>query len=167
MPPNITSAAPARGITASMSTRAFSAKKRSEGSLVWTENPDSVWVLVEVVAQDNTLLRVLNKKTGGIEEIDLVSMYYTSTVLVPVYRTQQHFYSSSCLSNACTSYFVYHDALQVSVTLLLCLLLYFVLRSCSSCFLDRVRHINQPKPLSPFALFACVFCLVPMAAVRA
>ncbi|CAM9971674.1 unnamed protein product [Pylaiella littoralis] len=70
MPPN-SSAAPARGIKASMSTRAFRAESRPDGSLVWTEDTVSMWVLVEVIAQDNTLLRVRNKKTGSELEIDL------------------------------------------------------------------------------------------------
>lgn len=71
MPPH--SEAPARGITSSMSTKAFTAEKRPEGSLVWTENPEKGWVLVEVLTQDNTLLRVKHKATGATEMIDLVS----------------------------------------------------------------------------------------------
>lgn len=39
---------------------------------MWTEDTVSMWVLVEVIAQDNTLLRVRNKKTGSELEIDLV-----------------------------------------------------------------------------------------------
>lgn len=72
MPPH-SEAAPARGITSSMSTKAFTAEKRPEGSLVWTENPEKGWVLVEVLTQDNTLLSVRNKATGAAEMIDLVS----------------------------------------------------------------------------------------------
>lgn len=72
MPPH-SEAAPARGITSSMSTKAFTAEKRSQGSLVWTEDPEKGWVLVEVLTQDNTLLNVRNKATGATEMIDLVS----------------------------------------------------------------------------------------------
>eukprot|EP00752_Nemacystus_decipiens_P009298 g8309.t1 len=70
MPPH-SEAAPARGITSSMSTKAFTAEKRPEGSLVWTENPERGWVLVEVLTQDNTLLSVRHKATGATEVIDL------------------------------------------------------------------------------------------------
>lgn len=70
MPPNNT--APPRGIVSSMSKKAFRADKRPDGSLVWTEDPDKMWLLVEVLSQDNTLLRVRNKATGETQEIDLV-----------------------------------------------------------------------------------------------
>lgn len=72
MPP-YSEPAPARGIISSMSTKAFTAEKRPQGSLVWTANPENGWVLVEVLTQDNTLLSVKNKATGATEMIDLVS----------------------------------------------------------------------------------------------
>lgn len=70
MPPNNT--APPRGIVSAMSKKAFRADKRAEGALVWTGDADKVWLLVEVLSQDNTLLRVRNKATGETQEIDLV-----------------------------------------------------------------------------------------------
>ncbi len=70
MPPN---SAPRRGLVSSMSTRAFTAETRPEGSLVWTEDDRKMWVLVEVLSQQNTLLKVRRKDTGELLEIDLVS----------------------------------------------------------------------------------------------
>jgi len=70
MPPN---SAPSRGLVASMSTRAFTAETRPEGSLMWTGDERMMWVLVEVLSQQNTLLKVRRKDTGELVEIDLVS----------------------------------------------------------------------------------------------
>lgn len=58
---------------ASMSTRAFTAETRPQGSLVWTEDERTMYVLVEVLSQHNTLLKVRRKDTREVLEIDLVS----------------------------------------------------------------------------------------------
>lgn len=73
MPPN--NSFPARGIVSqpSVSAGLIRAALRPAGSLVWTEHEDKVWMLVEVVSQDNTILSVRHKATGNLEEIDLVS----------------------------------------------------------------------------------------------
>lgn len=43
------------------------------GSKIWAEDEEKVWVLTEVVRQDNTILTVRERKTGEHKEIDLVS----------------------------------------------------------------------------------------------
>lgn len=70
MPPN--NSAPPRGLTSSMSTRAFRAESRPQGSWLWTADPKKVWGLVEVVHQENTILTVRRKSDGETLEIDLV-----------------------------------------------------------------------------------------------
>lgn len=71
MPPNI---APARGITSqpSVSMNLMRADTIPAGSAIWAESDDDVWVLAEVVRQENTLLTVRRKTTGEEMEIDLV-----------------------------------------------------------------------------------------------
>lgn len=48
------------------------AEKRPVGSQVWVEDSKDVWVRVQVVSQDNTILTIRRTKTGIEEEIDLV-----------------------------------------------------------------------------------------------
>lgn len=48
------------------------------GSEVWAENDEHVWMLAEVVRQENTLVTVRQKSTGQEVEIDLVRyLFYT------------------------------------------------------------------------------------------
>lgn len=42
------------------------------GSTIWTEDDEDVWMMAEVVRQENTLLTVKRKRTGEEVEIDLV-----------------------------------------------------------------------------------------------
>lgn len=71
MPPNI---APSRGITTqpSVSMNLMRADTIPKGSAIWAESDEDVWVLAEVVRQENTLLTVRQKTTGEEMEIDLV-----------------------------------------------------------------------------------------------
>lgn len=71
MPPD---AAPARGITSqhSMSMNLIRADTIPAGSEVWAEHDEQVWMLAEVVRQENTLVTVRQKSTGEEVEIDLV-----------------------------------------------------------------------------------------------
>lgn len=46
------------------------------GSAIWAESDEDVWVLAEVVRQENTLLTVRQKTTGEELEIDLVREEY-------------------------------------------------------------------------------------------
>lgn len=57
----------------SISTRVMRASKRPEGSEVWIEDEELVWVLAEVVSQQNTMLSVRLKSSGETKELDLVS----------------------------------------------------------------------------------------------
>lgn len=84
MPPNM---APARGITSqpSMSARLMRVDTIPAGSAIWAEDDESVWVLAEVIRQENTLLTVRDKKTGDELEIDLVR----ADMLRPEQRTTQ------------------------------------------------------------------------------
>lgn len=60
------------------------------GSEIWTEDEtddgEEVWMLAQVVRQENTLLTVRKKQTGEELEIDLVSncfcLYYSSIPLL-------------------------------------------------------------------------------------
>lgn len=72
MPPNMEP--PARGIIGqqSMSSLMMRAEKKPVGSLVWVEDSKDVWVRVQVVNQDNTMLTIRHTKTGIEDEIDLV-----------------------------------------------------------------------------------------------
>lgn len=56
----------------SLSTRVMRAVKLAEKSEVWIEDDELVWVLVEVVSQDNTFLTVRHKSSGVTMEIDMV-----------------------------------------------------------------------------------------------
>lgn len=71
MSPNM---APARGITSqpSMSAKLMRAEIIPRGRSIWVEDEEDVWVLAEVVRQQDTLLTVRRKKTGDELEIDLV-----------------------------------------------------------------------------------------------
>lgn len=65
---------PVRGITSqpSMSMQLMRADTIPPGSHVWVEDKEMVWVLVEVVRQENTILTVREKDTRQEQEIDLV-----------------------------------------------------------------------------------------------
>lgn len=84
MPPN-SSECPARGIASqqSMSGLAMRAAQMHQ-SLVWKEHSEKMWVLVEVLSQDNTILRVRHQATDAEEEIDLVS---ARAIPVPVKKS--------------------------------------------------------------------------------
>lgn len=71
MPPDV---APARGITSqpSMSMNLIQADTIPAGSEVWAEDDEQVWMLAEVVRQENTLITVRHKSSGEEVEIDLV-----------------------------------------------------------------------------------------------
>lgn len=71
MPPNM---APVRGITSqpSMSAKLMRADTIPRGSSIWVEDDEEVWVVADVIRQQNTLLTVRRKKTGEELEIDLV-----------------------------------------------------------------------------------------------
>lgn len=55
-----------------MSSLMMRAEKKPVGSLVWVEDSKDVWVRVQVVNQDNTMLTIRHTKTGIEDEIDLV-----------------------------------------------------------------------------------------------
>lgn len=65
---------PSRGITSqpSMSMNRMRAETIPSGSGIWVEDEERVWMLAEVVQQDNTLLTIRRKRTGEVMEIDLV-----------------------------------------------------------------------------------------------
>lgn len=46
------------------------------GSEIWAEDDEQVWMLAEVLRQENTLLTVRQKSTGDELEIDLVRYTY-------------------------------------------------------------------------------------------
>lgn len=58
---------------ASVSMDLIRADTIPNGSKVWVEDTEQVWILVEVVRQDNTMLTV-RRKTGEEVELDLVSI---------------------------------------------------------------------------------------------
>lgn len=70
MPPDM---APPRGIATqpSMSATLMRAETIAPGSKIWAEDDERVWILTEVIRQDNTILTVRDK-TGQEIEIDLV-----------------------------------------------------------------------------------------------
>lgn len=55
-------------------------------SLIWAEDEEDAWVLVEVLRQENTLLTVQGKHTGEERIIDLVSDQTTCTRMGFVHR---------------------------------------------------------------------------------
>lgn len=78
--------APQRGIVSqpSVSMKLLRAQTIEAGSEIWAEDEtdggEEVWMLVQVLRQDNTLLMVRKKKTGEELEIDLVRMCGVTTV---------------------------------------------------------------------------------------
>lgn len=72
--------APKRGIVSqpSVSMKLLRAQTIEAGSEIWAEDEsdggEEVWMLAQVLRQDNTLLTVRKKKTGEELEIDLVSV---------------------------------------------------------------------------------------------
>lgn len=71
MPPH---SVPARGIISqpSISATLMRVEAIARGSKIWVEDDEQVWLLAEVVRQDNTILTVREKRTGLEKEIDLV-----------------------------------------------------------------------------------------------
>ena len=61
-----------RGVSRSLSTHLVRADTYPVGSEIWTNDEDEVWVLAEVISQENTILAVRRKSTGERLEIDLV-----------------------------------------------------------------------------------------------
>lgn len=72
MPPQ---SVPDRGITSqpSVSMNLLRADTMDKGTEIWTEDEDEVWMLAEVLRQENTRLSVRRKSTGEELQIDLVS----------------------------------------------------------------------------------------------
>ncbi|CAM9932796.1 unnamed protein product [Scytosiphon promiscuus] len=70
MPPQ---SVPARGITSqpSVSMNLLRADTIAAGTEIWTEDEDEVWMLAEVLRQENTRLSVRRKSTGEELQIDL------------------------------------------------------------------------------------------------
>lgn len=62
-----------QSMSAAPSATIIHAKTIDAGSRIWTEDEDDVWVLVEVLRQENTLLAVQDARTGREREVDLVS----------------------------------------------------------------------------------------------
>ncbi len=65
------------------------AERFEKGSTLWIEDEKEAWVMVRVLGQENTLLRVCNVESGEEQEIDLVSfgvcMYMPSCLaIIPV-----------------------------------------------------------------------------------
>lgn len=60
----------------SMSAQLMRAEIRPAGSKIWMEAERQVWALVEVVSQDNTILKI-KRPDGKPDEIDLVSQLRT------------------------------------------------------------------------------------------
>lgn len=87
MPPQ---GVPARGIVSqpSVSMNLIRADTIPVGSEIWAEDEadggEEVWMLAQVVRQENTLLTVRKKKTGEELEIDLVS-YDTYHIMILCY----------------------------------------------------------------------------------
>lgn len=77
---------PARSLALqrSVSSRLMRADIRLKGEDVWIEDEKEVWVLAEMVRQDETILTVRRKDTGKILEIDQVG------ALLVVLRSYSH-----------------------------------------------------------------------------
>lgn len=74
MPPHVPPGLP-RGpsLQRSISSRIMHADDMPTGEEIWIEDEKEVWVLASLVEQENTMLKVRRKDTGGLVEIDLVS----------------------------------------------------------------------------------------------
>lgn len=74
MPPNML---PPRGLALqrSVSSRLISVNQMHEGEQIWIEDEHDVWVLADLLSQENTMLTVRRKDTRVVEEIDLVSTF--------------------------------------------------------------------------------------------
>lgn len=72
MPPHMP---PARGLALqrSISARVMVADQLPQDKDMWVENEAEVWVLTDLISQQNTQLKVRRKNTGEVLEIDLVS----------------------------------------------------------------------------------------------
>lgn len=57
----------------SMSARVMVADELPQDKDMWVENEAKVWVLTDLISQQNTQLKVRRKDTGEVLEIDLVS----------------------------------------------------------------------------------------------
>lgn len=60
------------GVSRSLSSRLVRADTYPVGSEIWTNDDGEVWVLAEVVSQENTILTARQQSTGDVLEIDLV-----------------------------------------------------------------------------------------------
>lgn len=71
---------------ASVSMNLIRADTMPPGSEIWTEDEtedgEEVWMLAQVVRQENTLLTVRKKKTGEELEIDLVSICFSCLLVL-------------------------------------------------------------------------------------
>lgn len=66
-----------RGVSRSLSTHLVRADTYPVGSEIWTNDEGEIWVLAEVISQENTILTVRWKSTGKRLEIDLVREAHT------------------------------------------------------------------------------------------
>lgn len=64
----------------SVSSRLMSADQMRSGEEVWVEDQSEVWVLTDLLHQQNTLLRVRRKDTGLQMEVDMVRICDPSIV---------------------------------------------------------------------------------------
>lgn len=73
MPPD--SMPPIRGLALqrSMSTKVMVADVIPPGKEIWVDNDKEVWVLTDLLSQQNTVLKVRRKDTGEVLDVDLVS----------------------------------------------------------------------------------------------
>lgn len=73
---------PRRGLSLqrSVSARLMQAKQMPRGEEIWVEDEKAVWVLAELVEQQNTILKVRRKDTGQALEIDLVSLLHSERI---------------------------------------------------------------------------------------
>lgn len=80
----------------SLSTHVFREETHPVGSEIWTSDEGDIWVLAEVISQDNTILVVRRKSTGEKLEIDLVSEGETETGGETQRDTDRERYMSLC-----------------------------------------------------------------------
>ncbi len=84
MPPNVAGKELAEPHAASQAL--IQAERFEKGSTLWIEDEKEAWMMVRILGQENTLLRVCNVESGEEQEIDLVSfgvcMYLPSCVAI-------------------------------------------------------------------------------------
>lgn len=75
---------PMRGLTLqrSMSARVMVADQLPQDKDMWVEHDQLVWVLTDLISQQNTMVKVRRKDTGEVLEIDLVSTWRSAAAFV-------------------------------------------------------------------------------------